>query len=299
MSNVSTHTTTPPGYTRLTQRPHSLTTLLAVGHTADLGVLADYITDEGQGRLALDSEVTALLNRSKMTGHFDAASRAAIEHELLLFGGNSVVNVFRRLVSGSATNGGAISYEELVRDVAKKLGAPVPTDTNVLGLERRILGKLLQQAFDNAGPNERTAAVAGLPGWSGKAPTVPESLDDCPELWAAIGAVVAGGMGQQLLHRSVLSEWTRASTAGATVAGAAAALRGAATALAGAGTYGAVAGFAGARAVSALAGPVGLAVGGIWTLASLTSPAYRVTVPCVVQLAFMRSNYLALSRVQP
>jgi uncharacterized protein YaaW (UPF0174 family) len=205
-----------------------------------------------------------------------------------------VVNVFRRLVSGGTSNNGAISYEELVRDVAKKLGAPAPIDTNVLGLERRILGKLLQQALDKAGPEERNAATAGLPGWSGKEPTLPESLDDCCELWAAIGAVVAGGMGQQMLHRSILGEWTGVSTTGATVA----AFGGAATALAGAGTYGAFAGFAGARAVSALAGPVGLAIGGIWTLASLASPAYRVTVPCVVQLAFMRSNYLALARLQ-
>jgi uncharacterized protein YaaW (UPF0174 family) len=238
--------------------------------------------------------VTALLNQSKADERFDAKARAAIEREVLLFGGNSVANVFRRLVSSSAANGGAISYEELLRDVARKLSVPTPSETNPLGLERRVLLKLFQAAREKAEPEAFSAAIVHLPGLDGRETPLPESLDDRPEYWAAIGAVVAGAMGQQLLHRSVVDEWVGVNAAGAAVAGAAAgaaaaaAFRGAAVALIGE-AYGAVA---------ALAGPVGLAIGGVWTIASLASPAYRVTIPCVVQLAFMRSNYLALARLQ-
>jgi Ubiquinol-cytochrome C chaperone len=44
------------------------------------------------------------------------------------------------------------------------------------------------------------------------------------------------------------------------------------------------------RSISAFAGPVGWAVTAIWTAFDLASPAYRVTVPCVVQLAYMRQK---------
>lgn len=293
MSNPIDHTV--HDYSPLLRAPQSLEALLAAAHPIDLAVLGDYLTDEGQGRLALDSDVTTLLNRSKASGHFDAVARAAIERELLLFGGNSVVNVFRRMVSGGTRNGGGISYEELVRDVAGKLGALAPSATNVLGLERRILDRLLQQAFDKTAASQRSEVLASLPGWKRSPAPVPESIDDRPELWAAIGAVVAAGTGEQLLQRSVVADLVGA---GAFAAGAAAAVRGVAGTLAGSGAYGAAAGFASARAVAALAGPVGLTIGGVWTLASLASPAYRVTVPCVIQLAFMRSSYLALARQQ-
>jgi len=35
----------------------------------------------------------------------------------------------------------------------------------------------------------------------------------------------------------------------------------------------------------------------LWTLADLSSPAYRVTVPCVVQLAYMRQKMINKSKV--
>lgn len=51
--------------------------------------------------------------------------------------------------------------------------------------------------------------------------------------------------------------------------------------------------FAGSRSAAALVGPIGIAVATLWTLADLSSPAYRVTLPCVVQVSYMRQKYLA------
>ena len=62
-----------------------------------------------------------------------------------------------------------------------------------------------------------------------------------------------------------------------------------ARALAGRGvTLGANAAFA--RGIGAFAGPIGWALTAIWTAYDLASPAYRVTVPCVVQIAYMRQK---------
>jgi len=46
------------------------------------------------------------------------------------------------------------------------------------------------------------------------------------------------------------------------------------------------------RGLAVLAGPVGWAITGIWTAFDLASPAYRVTVPCVIQIGHMRQKML-------
>ena len=45
-----------------------------------------------------------------------------------------------------------------------------------------------------------------------------------------------------------------------------------------------------ARAIGVLAGPIGWAVTVIWTLFDIAGPAYRVTIPCVLQVAYMRQK---------
>lgn len=49
--------------------------------------------------------------------------------------------------------------------------------------------------------------------------------------------------------------------------------------------------FVGGRLLALLAGPVGLAITGLWALADIAGPAYRVTIPCVILIAYMRATY--------
>ena len=49
------------------------------------------------------------------------------------------------------------------------------------------------------------------------------------------------------------------------------------------------------RLLGILVGPVGWAITGAWTAIDLASPAYRVTVPCVVQVAAIRHEQACLS----
>ncbi|PVX82416.1 hypothetical protein C7402_109270 [Paraburkholderia unamae] len=46
------------------------------------------------------------------------------------------------------------------------------------------------------------------------------------------------------------------------------------------------------RYLSVAIGPVGWVISTLWTVAGLASPAYRVTLPCVVQIAYMRQKAL-------
>lgn len=49
--------------------------------------------------------------------------------------------------------------------------------------------------------------------------------------------------------------------------------------------------FLSSRALGAYAGPIGVALTGIWTLYKLSGPAYRVTIPAVLQIIALRGKY--------
>ncbi len=44
--------------------------------------------------------------------------------------------------------------------------------------------------------------------------------------------------------------------------------------------------------MSVFAGPVGWTISGIWTAVDMAGPAYRVTIPAVVQIAYLRQKYM-------
>ena len=46
------------------------------------------------------------------------------------------------------------------------------------------------------------------------------------------------------------------------------------------------------RTMSVLAGPIGWAITGLWTAFDIAGPAYRVTIPAVIQVAVLRQKYL-------
>jgi uncharacterized protein YaaW (UPF0174 family) len=47
------------------------------------------------------------------------------------------------------------------------------------------------------------------------------------------------------------------------------------------------------RTMSVLTGPVGWAITGLWTAVDLGSTAYRVTIPAVIQVAYLRNQKAA------
>lgn len=49
--------------------------------------------------------------------------------------------------------------------------------------------------------------------------------------------------------------------------------------------------FAGGRLFAVLAGPIGWIISGLWTAFDIAGPAYRVTVPCTITIAYLRNVY--------
>ncbi len=56
---------------------------------------------------------------------------------------------------------------------------------------------------------------------------------------------------------------------------------------------GRVIGGIGGRVITSLAGPIGWVITGIWTAISIAGPAYRVTIPCVCHVAYLRQKIQA------
>jgi len=250
-------------YASLLANPANLTTVLNVADVEDLCVLADYITDQGEGRLSLDSDVNKKLSGCSKHKVFTAADRSLIEKEILLFGGNTVANLYRSLFSSSST----ISYTELVQDVAKKAGAQFSESDPLQDIEHAILIRIFKQAFEKMPEEERKRVLADL-GISSI------SALRSIQMGAAAGAAVSAAVAlAQLNVATMVASAVSTQMIGRAFTGGAA--------------------FAGTRSATALAGPIGVAVGALWTLADLSSPAYRVTLPCVVQVAYMRQKYLA------
>lgn len=232
---------------------HDLLQLLTQATAEDLSVLVDYITNGGKGRISLDNEVMSTLVAAKARKEFTEAERSLVAHEIQLFGGNTLVNLMRR--------GKGVLYREILGDVADHLKVMHGKDDGVLSIENGILVSMAARAWERMSKSEKEELVTSL------------GVKNLGVGAAALTAVIAA------IQSAGLATYRFAALAAEAIA----------TQILGRGiTLGAVA--VPARGAGAVLGPIGLAITGLWTIADMASPAYRVTVPCVIQLAFMRQK---------
>lgn len=250
----------------------SLISVVMNADDEDLCVLADYVTDRGKGRLALDGEACEALVSSRDAGNFAAYERQLLAFEILQFGGNTITNLYRNarqavgvgsLLDKILPNAGStISYDEIVRDVASKMKVPVKKEDICEDIEGAIIRKVLEDALAKMGDDEKGQVMRDIGGKD----------------YSAVGSGVtlatlaAGSMGGFATYRMAVIV---ANSVARTLTGTG--LRFATNA-------------ALTRTLGVVLGPVGWVVTGLWTLADLASPAHRVTVPCVIQIAYMRQK---------
>lgn len=258
----------------------TLTPLLQQADPGDLDMLVDYITDNGDGRLSLATSVCSQLVAAKAVserlGEYSIEARNLIAEEILSFGGNTLGNLvrgLRRTVPIGSTLDAIlpdinekVSYIEVVGDVASHLKVDAGKGASIVDLELAILVKILSRSFVKMTTEERRQVMDDIGGGDA--------------VWGsgvAAAALLAGRMtGVASLRLATLV----AEASARAVVG---------QGLRIAGTSGA------SRVLGAALGPVGWAVTGLWTLADLSAPAYRVTVPCVVQVAYIRQRLLMLA----
>jgi uncharacterized protein YaaW (UPF0174 family) len=228
-----------------------LLTLLMEADPHDVCLLVDYVTDAGKGRISLAGTVKAFLHQAREDQAFDKDVLALLVHELRMFGGNSVANLFRS---------GGVMYKEIATDVLSHIGGKKTHSDDLPTIELNVLQRLLDKAWDKMS-NEARAQFAEKFGES-----------DAANPFSFAHFLNRMGFG----HAATLDVTSFVSASlGANLLGAGAVL----------GTemiMGRLAGLA--------LGPIGIALGAALAGYSLASPAYRITLPCVVQIAYIRQK---------
>ena len=179
-----------------------------------------------------------------------------IAAEIRDFGGNTFLNLFR---------GEGPSYYEITCDVAKKVKAPFKKGQDIETIEESIMLTILERAWEKMTDEEKQVILEAI-GKSNKSSAGGFSS-------MAFQAVFrTGGFASYQLTVIIANAVVRAVLGRGLSFAANAALT---------------------RAMSVAVGPIGWAVTGIWTLVAIAGPSYKVTIPCIVQVAMMRKKYNA------
>ena len=180
-----------------------------------------------------------------------------IAAEIQCFGANSLATMFR--------GGKGVEYKEVLTDVCDKMKVNYNSDSSVEKIENNLLMKILTDAIENMSPEElkELAKSTGVKNTSGITPEV---------MVGVFQAVFrAGGFKSYQLTVMIVNAVLKALIGrGLTIGG----------------------NILLTRTMAILTGPIGWAITGLWTAIDIAGPAYRVTIPSVIQVAVLRQKYL-------
>lgn len=245
----------------LREDDHDLVPLLRSADNEDLAILVEFIMKASTSELGETPDFKHLNPRAIHEppvydgNHNEYADD--ISAEIQKFGGNTIINFFRK--------GRGVPYSEVLRDVADKLGVNYNESADAATIEGQIQIKVLEQAYEKMDDAQRKDMLDAVE--TEHKGGVPAALP----VMAIQAAIRLGGFAAYQLAlivanavaRQVLGHGLRlAANAGI------------------------------ARVMGVLAGPIGWAITILWTILDIASPAYRVTIPCVLQVAYIRQKDL-------
>ncbi|MCD8213954.1 MAG: DUF3944 domain-containing protein [Campylobacter sp.] len=177
-----------------------------------------------------------------------------ILEELQRFGGNTFVNIVR---------GGGVQYKEILCEAADKMGAKYKSSQSTLEIELALIEKVIKESLEKMSADELKNLAEEY-----KLNIVNFSKDAV--LAGLQGAIRLGGFTSYRIALTVANSVAKA-------------LLGSGLTLATNATL--------TTSMRFFAGPIGWAVTGIWTAVDIAGPAYRVTIPAVLQVASLRQLY--------
>lgn len=219
----------------------------------DLDILVKYITTGKNGETRFTEELT---NNPRYIANQPDHKKYwdLVAAEVQCFGANT----FATLIRG----GEGVLYNEVLTDVCKKLKVNFNKNSTVENIERNLLLKVLEDSMDKMTTDDLKEVVNSL-----KLKTTNFSKQ---AIMAAMQvAIRQGGFASYQIAVIV------ANSVAKTIIG-----RG----------LGLAANASLTKALSLFAGPIGWALTAVWTAVDLAGPAYRVTIPSVIQIAYMRAK---------
>lgn len=226
----------------------------------DLRLLCDIIVKDKNGGCRLTESLSGTQEFRNNYPHNIKGMLTPLINEFREFGGNSFANIFR---------GGGPEYSEILRDVAKRNKVSFNKKSSDERIERLLLQKLFEDSVENASDEELKNMMDEL-GY----PTTNFSRQAA--MATLMTAWKAGGFKSYMLLVSVVNAVMKFLVGRGLSLAANAALT---------------------RMASIMMGPVGWVLTALWTLIDIAGPAYRVTVPAVIQIAYIRQSVNNPSRL--
>lgn len=222
----------------------------------DLEDLVYCLTHDKDGSVRFTEE---LLSSDKYKRYAPQHSKywEEIAAEIQCFGANTFATLLR--------GGEGVLYKEVLTDVCDKMKVNYNSNSSVERIEQHLLSKILEDALEQM------------------------SSDELKELASSIGLNNTGDITKQFLLGSFQAIFRMGGFKSyqLTLIVVNAVIK----ALIGRGLS-----FAGnaalTRTMSILAGPIGWVITGLWTAIDIAGPAFRVTIPAVIQIAALRQKVL-------
>lgn len=219
----------------------------------DLLILCDIITKDKDGNFRLTEELSGKKAYEINYPHNIKGMLPELIEELCRFGGNTIVNMFRK---------GGAPYEAILRDVAKRNKVNFNKNSNNEQIEQYLLQKLFTDSIENMSDEELKEMLKEF-GY----PTTNFTRQGAAAV--LMTAWRAGGFKSYMMLVTVANAVARA------VIGRGLPL------VANAGLT---------RFMSIATGPIGWVLTSLWTAYDIAGPAYRVTTPAVIQIAYIRQR---------
>lgn len=180
-----------------------------------------------------------------------------IAEEIQYFGANSIISFFKRK---------GVLYREIVGDVADKIKVKYDKDFTAKDIENEILIKILNDSLEKMTEDEKRNFIKDMDLKTGGSFTSQAII-------MAIQALFKAGGFQSYKITLVVTNAILKAVLGRGLSFAGNAML--------------------TRTAAILTGPIGMALMGIWAIFDIAGPAYRVTIPTVIQIAILRATYEA------
>lgn len=219
----------------------------------DLRILCDIVVKDKNGNFRMTENLSGTKTFKQYYPDNIRAMLSELVDEFRLFGGNSFANLFR---------GSGLGYTEILRDVAKRNKVSFRKSNSDEQIEQYLLQKLFDESLNNASDEDLRQMMKEL-GYPTTNFTRQAAIATLMTAWKA------GGFQSYILLVSVVNAVMKF-------------LIGRGLSL--------VANAALTRMASIMMGPVGWVLTALWTIIDIAGPAYRVTIPAVIQIAYIRQR---------
>ena len=227
--------------------------VLSIAENEDLEILIHYLTRDKDGITRFTEELTPKL-LYKSNPEYPRMYWPEIAEELQRYGGNTIANMFR--------GGEGVLYREILCDVCDKMKVNYNSSASTELIEANLFQKILTDAVYKMDDDMMKDTIDALE-------LKTTNFTKQGVAFALQMAIRAAGFTPYKFAVIVANQVAREV-----------AKRGLA--------FGMNAGLN--RLIGAFAGPVGLVFTALWTAVDIAGPAYRVTIPSVIQVAYIRAK---------